>query len=444
MATQQRQSQGKTVDQIRSQKTARERRTEEPGLVLMSIQSRLRRGGGSSCSLTDLSQAEDPGRGSQQRRAGANATWNSIHNAVIAVFQRKVLPDHELFALNEGVRQLLKTELGSFFTEYLQDQLLTKGMVILRDKIRLYEGQKLLDSCADTWSFFFCEVLSMLQAIFYPVQGKELSVRQLALLHFRNIIALSLKLDEALSRPRARVPPSIIQMLLVLQGVHESGGVSDAYLRLESLIQKVVSPYLATSGLWSADEPSPPCCLLERHFRSGPSRTRAPAAVKNPVVRSKSYNVPLLTPVAESDPDSSSGGEVRRHSVSEMTSCVEESVPGAEPSGLDQQRAATFSGVYLTRTFWPSSDPRCCLFLCSGFWSAGPSSAGTLEPRAGRTPCVLPDPWSCESKARFHSGVLLHDSGFGAHPEVLRVHTQESLDSEPDGIFLDFSGVSHS
>lgn len=39
-------------------------------------------------------------------------------------------------------RQLLKTELGSFFTEYLQNQLLTKGMVILRDKIRFYEGTR--------------------------------------------------------------------------------------------------------------------------------------------------------------------------------------------------------------------------------------------------------------------------------------------------------------
>lgn len=49
------------------------------------------------------------------------------------------------------------------------------------------------------------------------VQGKEPSVRQLALLHFRNTITLNMKLDEALSRPRARVPPSIVQMLLVLQ-----------------------------------------------------------------------------------------------------------------------------------------------------------------------------------------------------------------------------------
>lgn len=42
-------------------------------------------------------------------------------------------------------------------------------------------------------------------------------MRQLALLHFRNIITLNMKLEEALSRPRARIPPSIIQMLLVLQ-----------------------------------------------------------------------------------------------------------------------------------------------------------------------------------------------------------------------------------
>lgn len=55
-----------------------------------------------------------------------------------------------------------------------------------------------------------------LSAVFW-VQGKEPSVRQLALLHFRNTIVLSVKLEDALSRPRARVPPSVTQMLLILQ-----------------------------------------------------------------------------------------------------------------------------------------------------------------------------------------------------------------------------------
>lgn len=34
-------------------------------------------------------------------------------------------------------------------------------------------GQKLLDSLAETWDFFFSDVLPTLQAIFYPVQVNE-------------------------------------------------------------------------------------------------------------------------------------------------------------------------------------------------------------------------------------------------------------------------------
>uniref|UniRef100_A0A3Q3FMY8 Proline rich 5 n=1 Tax=Labrus bergylta TaxID=56723 RepID=A0A3Q3FMY8_9LABR len=253
-------------------------------------------------------------------------------------------------------------------------------------------GQKLLDSLADTWNFFFCDVLSMLQAIFYPVQGKEPSVRQLALLHFRNIITLNLKLDEALSRPRARVPPSIIQMLLILQGVHESKGVTDDYLRLESLIQKVVSPYLGTHGLYSRDGSSNlhcSSCLLEKRLqRSWPSKPGNSPAAKNPVVRSKSYNVPMLTPVVEYDVDSSTGGptSIRRHSVSEMTSCLEES-----------------SSVAESTTNNTSTSSLSC--------RSPPSPA----------PALLPLPASS--------------------PEIMIDNVLESLDSEPehDGIFLDFS-----
>lgn len=273
----------------------------------------------SSPSLSDLGRSERSAlddRNNQQHQAGTNATWNSVHNAVIAVFQRRDLGENELYVLNEGVRQLLKTEVGSFFTEYLQNQLLTKGMVILRDKIRFYEGQKLLDSLAETWDFFFCDVLSTLQAIFYPVQGKEPSVRQMALLHFRNIITLNIKLDDALTRPRARVPPSIIQMLLILQGVHESKAASRDYLKLESLVQKMVSPYLGTHGLFSGDgSGSHSSCVLEKRLLR---RWQNP-----PVLRSKSYNIPVLTPVAEYDPE-------RRHSVCQMTSCAEETESSPE------------------------------------------------------------------------------------------------------------------
>uniref|UniRef100_A0A3P8S2V0 Proline rich 5 n=1 Tax=Amphiprion percula TaxID=161767 RepID=A0A3P8S2V0_AMPPE len=458
-----------------------------PFQLIESLHSKLRLGTSSSSSLTDLSQAKSPtgggekggsagglaedcsrDKGTQQRRAGANATWNSIHNAVISVFQRKDLGENELYTLNEGVRQLLKTELGSFFTEYLQNQLLTKGMVILRDKIRYYEGQKLLDSLADTWDFFFCDVLSMLQAIFYPVQGKEPSVRQLALLHFRNIITLNLKLDEALSRPRARVPPSIIQMLLILQGVHESKGVTDDYLRLESLIQKVVSPYLGTHGLYSRDGSSNlhcSSCLLEKRLqRSLSAKPGNSPTTKNPVVRSKSYNVPMLTPVVEYDIDSSTGGGtgIRRHSVSEMTSCVEESGPMAKSttsatdntsttsntsaSSLANHSPASTASAALSDTVNSSQDPE-------PRDTDSPAPPHAHQPQH-HSPCILPEPspgedthctGSLVSDSPSSSKVLTQDTSSGpspsSSPEIAIGHVTESLDSEleHDGIFLDFS-----
>uniref|UniRef100_A0A8C0ZYD0 Proline-rich protein 5 n=1 Tax=Castor canadensis TaxID=51338 RepID=A0A8C0ZYD0_CASCN len=348
----------------------------------------------SSPSLSDLGKREPAAaaadeRGTQQRRACANATWNSIHNGVIAVFQRKGLPDQELFSLNEGVRQLLKTELGSFFTEYLQNQLLTKGMVILREKIHFYEGQKLLDSLAETWDFFFSDVLPTLQAIFYPVQ--------LALLHFRNAITLSVRLEDALARAHARVPPAIVQMLLVLQGVHESRGVTEDYLRLETLIQKVVSPYLGTYGLYSSEGPFTHSCILEkrllRRSRSGD------VLAKNPVVRSKSYNTPLLNPVAEHEAEGTvaSSTSIRRHSVSEMTSCPEPQgftdAPGQAPTGTFRSSPTPHSGPCPNRLYSPAQHPE-----------QGPA----------------------------------HGSPPTSSPETLVDQILESVDSDSEGIFIDF------
>ncbi|XP_077567388.1 proline-rich protein 5a [Stigmatopora nigra] len=382
----------------------------------------------SSPSLSELAKSDKGSpedRGEKQKRAGANATWNSIHNAVISVFQKKGLADNELYALNEGVRHLLKTELGSFFTEYLQNQLLTKGMIILRDKIRFYEGQKLLDSLAETWDFFFCDVLSMLQAIFHPVQGKEPSVRQLALLHFRSTIVLSVKLEDALSRPRARVPPSVTQMLLVLQGVRESRGVNEDYLRLESLVQKVVSPYLGTHGLYSGDNMEDHCCVLEKRFQWGWSKS-AEHLSKNPVVRSKSYNIPLLlTPVAEYDADCGSagcagGGGIRRHSACEISSCLEEQklnyAEQLRPSDRlcvgSHYKGAVAGGASANLPPSPPSIPR---------------SSGALHGTEATT--AVTDMGRAASRS---------PPSESSSPETVVGQAPRSADSDSDGIFIDF------
>lgn len=48
-----------------------------------------------------------------------------------------------------------------------------------------------------------------------------------------------------------------------VQGVHESQGVTEEYLKLESLLQKVVSPYLGTHGLCAHDCDAAHCsCVI--------------------------------------------------------------------------------------------------------------------------------------------------------------------------------------
>uniref|UniRef100_A0AAZ3Q9C7 Proline-rich protein 5 n=1 Tax=Oncorhynchus tshawytscha TaxID=74940 RepID=A0AAZ3Q9C7_ONCTS len=284
-------------------------------------------------------------------------------------------------------------------------------------------SQKLLDSLAETWDFFFCDVLSMLQAIFYPVQGKEPSVRQLALLHFRSIITLNIKLEDALSRPRARVPPSIIQMLLILQGVHESKGVTEEYLRLEALVQKVVSPYLGTHGLYSNDGSSmqySSCVLEKRLQRCWPKSGDAP--VKNLVMRSKSYNVPMLTPVVEYDTETGSVSSmgIRRHSVCEMTSCLEEGAIN-DISGGSLDLCGSVGSESLGSHLQPS--------IFQGSHSPGPFLHGGGESTV--SPSVL-----CQVHSGSETGSIPSCS---SSPETVVDQILDSMDSDPDGIFIDFS-----
>nr|XP_046249478.1 proline-rich protein 5-like isoform X2 [Scatophagus argus] len=172
------------------------------------------------------------------------SVWNSVQSAVIKVFQGGALQSNELYTLNESIRWLLKTEMGSFITDYFQNQLLTRGLSEVLDQVLLHSGDKQLAVLADMWDRFFTEILPTLQAIFYPVQGQELTVRQMALLAFRDLVLLKLHLEETLGTA-ASIPPAVTQMLLVLQGIHESGGPSVEYYRLERLVEVVVSPYLS-------------------------------------------------------------------------------------------------------------------------------------------------------------------------------------------------------
>ncbi|NXG66168.1 PRR5L protein, partial [Hemiprocne comata] len=268
----------------------------------------------------------------QALQLSSNSAWNSVQTAVLNVFKGGSLQKNELYTLNENIRWLLKSELGSFITDYFQNQLLAKGLLFTEEKVKLCEGkyrkkpilegsEDRIDVLSEIWDHYFTETLPTLQAIFYPVQGQELTIRQIALLGFRDLVLLKVKLEEILPLVQTELPASIIQMLLILQSVHEPTGPSEGYLQLEELVKQVVSPYLS---LCEDHSFSGSTCLLERRY----SRSRLKTSVLNyssHVVMTRQPSEVALTPLTEQEGEAylEKCGSIRRHTVANAHSDIQ-------------------------------------------------------------------------------------------------------------------------
>ncbi|XP_009866058.1 PREDICTED: proline-rich protein 5-like isoform X1 [Apaloderma vittatum] len=257
----------------------------------------------------------------QALQLSSNSAWNSVQTAVINVFKGGGLQNNELYTLNENIRRLLKSELGSFITDYFQNQLLVKGLLFIEEKVKLCEGEDRIDVLSEIWDHYFTETLPTLQAIFYPVQGQELTIRQIALLGFRDLVLLKLKLEEILPLVRTKLPASIVQMLLILQSVHEPAGPSEGYLQLEELVKQVVSPYLGLYG----DKHCPHLLLFSlperRYSRSRPKMLN----YSSHVVPSQQPSETALTPLTEQEGEAylEKCGSIRRHTVANAHSDIQ-------------------------------------------------------------------------------------------------------------------------
>ncbi|NWQ65094.1 PRR5L protein, partial [Neopipo cinnamomea] len=259
----------------------------------------------------------------QAMQLSSNSAWNSVQTAVINVFKGGGLQNNELYTLNENIRRLLKSELGSFITDYFQNQLLAKGLLFMEEKVKLCEGkysEDRIDVLSEIWDHYFTETLPTLQAIFYPVQGQELTIRQIALLGFRDLVLLKVKLEEILPLVQTKLPASIVQMLLILQSVHEPTGPSEGYLQLEELVKQVVSPFL---GLCEDHSSSGSTCLLERRY----SRSRPKTDVLNypSHVTTRQPSEMALTPLTEQEGEAylEKCGSIRRHTVANAHSDIQ-------------------------------------------------------------------------------------------------------------------------
>ncbi|ERE70468.1 proline-rich protein 5 [Cricetulus griseus] len=372
----------------------------------------------------------------QALQLSSNSAWNSVQTAVINVFKGGGLQSNELYALNENIRRLLKSELGSFITDYFQNQLLAKGLSFVEEKIKQCEGKykalvhgavtqplmfaQLRCSCpkaadsqrhtfwnllsfltyiaisqiqplrssglqvlrvcdftfedelscglscesrievlAEVWDHFFTETLPTLQAIFYPVQGQELTIRQISLLGFRDLVLLKVKLGDSLLLAQSKLPSSVVQMLLILQSVHEPTGPTEGYLQLEELVKQVVSPFLGISGDRSCAGPT--YSLARRHSRVRPKVTVLNyASLMSSVGREM-----VLTPLTEQEGEAylEKCGSVRRHTVANAHSDIQLlAMATMMHSGLGEEAGSEDKHLLLPPSFPPphrqcSSEP---------------------------------------------------------------------------------------
>uniref|UniRef100_A0A9L0RRI7 Proline rich 5 like n=1 Tax=Equus caballus TaxID=9796 RepID=A0A9L0RRI7_HORSE len=204
----------------------------------------------------------------------------------------------------------------------LKNQLLAKGLLFVEEKIKLCEGDGRIEVLAEVWDHFFTETLPTLQAIFYPVQGQELTIRQISLLGFRDLVLLKGKLGDLLLLAPSKLPSSIVQMLLILQSVHEPTGPSEGYLQLEELVKQVVSPFLGISEDRGVSGPT--FTLARRHSRVHPKVTLL--NYTSPVTTvSRPLNEMALTPLTEQEGEAylEKCGSVRRHTVANAHSDIQ-------------------------------------------------------------------------------------------------------------------------
>ncbi|XP_007941495.1 proline-rich protein 5-like [Orycteropus afer afer] len=297
----------------------------------------------------------------QALQLGSNSAWNSVQTAVINVFKGGGLQSNELYALNENIRRLLKSELGSFITDYFQNQLLAKGLFFVEEKIKLCEGKNEILILATVWNFGF--TISHLPTLpLLPFQGQELTIRQISLLGFRDLVLLKVRLGDLLPLVQSRLPSSIVQMLLILQSVHEPTGPSESYLQLEELVKQVVSPFLGLSedrgfsGLTYT--------LARRHSRVRPKVTLLNYGSPMTTV-SRPLNEMTLTPLTEQEGEAylEKCGSVRRHTVANAHSDIQLlAMATMMHSGLGEEAGSEDKCLLLPPSFSPphrqcSSEP---------------------------------------------------------------------------------------
>jgi len=189
-----------------------------------------------------------------------NESWTEVQRAVLAMFKRQQQSVQQITQLIDKVKELKESEIGTFIYDYYKNQLTTKGLRSARSSIEKHvdNGSNLLTELADYWDYFYQDLMPTLQLIFHPIttmvnyMNKDLKIRHVNLIGFRDHIVLKTELDVVLVQAKGEnIPPAVTQMLLVLQGVCEDSPPNEQFMQLERLVACAVSPYLGFAGLYT-------------------------------------------------------------------------------------------------------------------------------------------------------------------------------------------------
>ncbi|XP_013793421.1 proline-rich protein 5-like [Limulus polyphemus] len=114
----------------------------------------------------------------QRALSGRKVDWESLQRALVGLFQRQqpILGVGELSKLHETIRKLQSSSAGPFIYEYYKQQILTKGMIIVREQIRQAQGKSLLKRLEEAWENLFVNVLPLLEAVLFLSRREEVSL----------------------------------------------------------------------------------------------------------------------------------------------------------------------------------------------------------------------------------------------------------------------------
>ena len=132
----------------------------------------------------------------------------------------------------------------------LEENILKRGMDILRKEVKERLGNPYLVKLSDIWKNLYQNILPTLQLWFSKTH--EMTIKEMVMTSFRDNVILKLKVEEALHANESSLPIAIKQMFLVTLQVVKN--YSEKYFKLEALIARVVSPFLGTKGLYVRSE----------------------------------------------------------------------------------------------------------------------------------------------------------------------------------------------